>query len=384
MPGPEAEQQIQEAMLDVKTGNQICLAEGTFEISNTLTMDNKSNIVITGAGKNLSVISFSSQTGGGDGILITNSSRIVVKDLTILDTQGDGLKFSDSDSIVMKNLIVKWSGEPSAENGAYGLYPVLSSNILIDSSYVFGASDAGIYVGQSDKAIVKRSTAEGNVAGIQIENTTNADVFDNISRDNAAGIMVFDLPNLTRNGENVRIFNNVIEFNGRDNFAPSGIVSELPAGTGILTMSTDGVEVFDNTLIDNNLIGTAVFSFNSMIALGAIDMPIDTSYNPINVYIHNNSYRRTNDYVFGEGQSDLGNVLLNLFGDNPIPDIIIDGFFSPEAAMNSNICIRNNTNQSFVNLNIPNDFPNNLSFDSSVHDCTIDPLPKVEINVPTI
>ena len=383
-PGTNAQTQIQEAMLDVSSGNQICLDEGTYELNGTLSMSGKTGITITGAGSDLTILSFQGQTTGSDGILISDSDAIIVKDLTIRDTQGDGLKFTDSDGIVMKNINVEWSGEPSSENGAYGLYPVLSSNILIEDSYVYGAADAGIYVGQSDKAIVRHSIAEGNVAGIQIENTTNADVYDNTTRDNAAGIMVFDLPNLTRNGADVRVFNNTVESNGRDNFAPSGIVSELPAGTGILTMSTDNVEIFDNTITNNNLLGTAVLSFNSMIALGAVQAPIDGLYNPVNINIHNNSYSRENRYVVGDGQSDLGNVLLNIFQDNPIPDIVVDGFYSSGSGSNGGVCLSENSNQSFVNLNIPVDFPNSLAFDPSMHDCTMDPLPEVKITVPTI
>jgi parallel beta-helix repeat protein len=381
-PGANAQTQIQEAMLDINSGNQICLGEGTYELSSTLSMNNKTGVTIKGAGTDLTILSFAGQTGGSDGILISNSDAIVVQDLTIRDTQGDGLKFTDSDGIVMKNLTVEWSGEPSSDNGAYGLYPVLSSNILIEDSYVYGAADAGIYVGQSDKAIVRNSMAEANVAGIQIENTTNADVYGNTTRDNAAGIMVFDLPNLTRNGAFVRVFDNTVENNGRDNFAPSGIVSELPAGTGILTMSTDNVEIFNNTIHNNNLLGTAVLSFNSMIALGSAQVPIDDSFNPLNVNIHSNSYTRENRYVVGDGQSDLGNMLLMVFSDNPIPDIVIDGFFSSDSDLHGSVCFSDNSNQSFVNLNIPSDFPNNLSFDSSMHNCTMEPLPEVEINVP--
>lgn len=381
-PGADAETQIQEAMLDVTSGNIICLDSGAFDITNTLTMDGKTGVTITGAGKDETVLSFENQTGGGDGILITNSDAIVVKDLTIRDSQGDALKFSESDGIVMQRLNVEWSGEPSSDNGAYGLYPVLSSNILIDNSYVYGASDAGIYVGQSYRAIIRNSIAEGNVAGIQVENTTNADVYHNISRDNAAGIMIFDLPGLSQEGSYVRVFENVVEYNGRDNFATSGIVSQLPAGTGILTMSTDNVEIFSNQITENNLLGTAVISFNSMIALGAIDMPPDMSFNPLNVNVHNNSYSRSDTVVSGTGQSDLGNMLLQVFGDNLIPDLVIDGFFSLDADEHGSICFQTNTEANFVNLNIPHEFPNNLSFDPSMHSCEMDPLPEVEISVP--
>ena len=72
-----------------------------------------------------------------------------------------------------------------------------------------GASDAGIYVGQSKNIVVKRSKAEFNVAGIEIENSMNADVHDNLSTHNAGGILIFDLPNLPQQGgHSHRIFHN--------------------------------------------------------------------------------------------------------------------------------------------------------------------------------
>lgn len=386
-PGENAEALIQEGMIDVENGNNICLSAGTFHITNTLTMDGKTGVTITGSENGGTILSYAGQTDStdsNDGVLISNSNAIVVKDLTIRDTNGDGIKFTDSDGIVVKRLRVEWSGGPSSENGGYGIYPILSSNILIDSSYVTGASDAGIYVGQSENAIIRYSTAVENVAGIQVENTENADVYENHVLNNAAGIMVFDLPGLTREGAYVRVFDNLVENNNTGNFAPSGIVSELPAGTGILTMSTDHVEIFNNEVLFNNVLGTAVVSFNSMIALGAVEgVPMDMSYNPLNVNVHNNTYNRENSYVTGSDQSDLGNMIIGMFGDNPIPDIVIDGFFSQEADEHGSICINENINNSFVNLNVPDDFPNNLSFDPSMHVCEMDPLPEVVISVPT-
>ncbi len=99
-----------------------------------------------------------------------------------------------SDQISFVNLRVEWTGGPNPKNGAYGVYPVSSTNVLIDRVTVKGASDAGIYVGQSKNIIVRNSRAEFNVAGIEIENSMNADVFDNVSTHNAGGILIFDLP----------------------------------------------------------------------------------------------------------------------------------------------------------------------------------------------
>jgi len=37
-----------------------------------------------------------------------------------------------------------------------------------------------------------------NVAGIEIENCTDADVYENISTNNTGGVLVFDLPDFAK------------------------------------------------------------------------------------------------------------------------------------------------------------------------------------------
>ena len=102
-------------------------------------------------------------------------------------------------------------------------YPVESKNVLIDGCIVIGASDAGIYVGQSQNIIVRNSRAEFNVAGIEIENSYFADVYNNIATNNTGGILVFDLPGLPQQGgHHVRVFKNRSVGNNTDNFAPEG------------------------------------------------------------------------------------------------------------------------------------------------------------------
>ena len=104
----------------------------------------------------------------------------------------------------------EWNGPagPKTTNGAYGIYPVKSKNVLIEDSASIGASDAGIYVGQSQNVIVRRNRAEKNVAGIEIENTINADVYENTATGNTGGILVFNMPNLPQPGQSTRVFNN--------------------------------------------------------------------------------------------------------------------------------------------------------------------------------
>ena len=124
----------------------------------------------------------------------------VIEDLAIEDTIGDALKINESTNVIIRRVRTEWTNGPDPENGAYGIYPVQSSHILIDSSVAIGAADAGIYVGQSSQIIVRNSRAEYNVAGIEIENSTFADVYDNVATNNTGGILVFDLPNLEIQG----------------------------------------------------------------------------------------------------------------------------------------------------------------------------------------
>jgi hypothetical protein len=71
--------------------------------------------------------------------------------------------------VTLIQLKTTWSDGPDESNGGYGLYPVACKNVLIDSCEASFASDAGIYVGQSQDVIVRNCYAYGNVAGIEIE-----------------------------------------------------------------------------------------------------------------------------------------------------------------------------------------------------------------------
>ena len=128
--------------------------------------------------------------------MLVYASDFTIEHLAIEDSKGDGLKVNDGENITIRDVRVEWTGGPKTTNGAYGIYPVKSKNVLIEDSASIGASDAGIYVGQSQNVIVRRNRAEKNVAGIEIENTINADVYENTATGNSGGILVFNMPNL--------------------------------------------------------------------------------------------------------------------------------------------------------------------------------------------
>jgi parallel beta-helix repeat protein len=220
-PGDGAQERLQEALIAAEPGDVVELGAGRFVLTDGLSLD-VARVTVKGQGVKETILDFSGQQGSGEGLLVT-SDDVVLRDFAVENSKGDGIKSKGADRIVYHRLRVEWTGGPKETNGAYGVYPVESKDVLIDSVIVRGASDAGIYVGQSRNIVVRGSTVTENVAGIEIENSYDADVHDNIATHNTGGVLVFDLPNLPQmGGRNVRVFDNIIGGNGTSNIMVVG------------------------------------------------------------------------------------------------------------------------------------------------------------------
>ena len=316
-PGPDAYENLQEAMILMNAGDSILIKSGDYYFEDSLSLD-VDNVVIRGEGLNSTILNFENQKSGAQGILVT-SNKVVLKDFAVIDAKGDAIKVIGADGIAMINLRTEWTGGPKSTNGAYGLYPVESKDVYIDGCIAIGASDAGIYVGQSKNIIVKNSQAMYNVAGIEIENSYYADVFNNKAQHNTGGILVFDLPDLPQQGgHHVRVFNNEITNNDTDNFAPEGnIVGEVPRGTGIIVQANSQVEIFQNNIGENDTVNIAVVSYQ----LETEDK--DYYPHPSKIQIHNNSFGRSG-FNPDLDTGDLSKILFSL-SDGDMPDIFWDG-----------------------------------------------------------
>jgi parallel beta-helix repeat protein len=364
------EKELQTQFILAASGDTITIPKGHHKIQGTLSIEGKENLVIQGVGMDVSILSFSYQSEGAQGISITNSKNITLEKFTIQDSKGDAIKAQYTDGIIFRHVKVEWTGGPKETNGAYGLYPVQCENVLIEHSISIGASDAGIYVGQSNNIVVRYNEAFENVAGIEIENSYNAEVYENYSHGNTGGILVFDLPDLIqKQGGNVRVYNNRIESNNLFNFAPKGnIVGKVLPGTGIMILACSDVHIFGNTIRNNKSIGTGIVSY--FMTEEAIK---DSLYNPYtaDIHIYNNVYDRWPG--FPELGFDIGQLLAVKYGRNT-PDIIYDGMQDPE--IQAGLCIQNNTDARFTDLDIEHNFDSwyspfvaNFSEDMSKHNC---------------
>lgn len=313
-PGEGAQERLQEALILAEPGDEIVLEAGRFELTDGLSLD-VDGVTVRGAGADQSILDFTGQQGAGEGLLVT-SDDVVLRDFAVENTTGDAIKSKGADRIVYTGLRVEWTRGPHPENGAYGIYPVESSDILIDGVQAIGASDAGIYVGQSKNIIVRNSIARLNVAGIEIENSYGADVFHNIATENTGGILVFDLPDIPQQGgHDVRVFQNVVVDNNTPNFAPAGnIVAGVPTGMGVMVMSNYNVEVFENVFEDNGTGNVLIVSYPNETS--------DERYNPypVNVLVTRNAHGKAGYKPAFEG----GAALAEAFGGT-IPPITYDG-----------------------------------------------------------
>ena len=379
-PSENSYQDIQEALILAEPGDVVRLTAGTFYLRDSLSLD-VNDVQVEGEGMNQTILDFSDQQSGAQGLSVT-SDNVTLQDFSIQNAKGDATKVKGVTNIKFLRVKTEWTNGPSSENGAYGLYPVESTNVLIDGCVAIGASDAGIYVGQSKNIIVRNSRAEYNVAGIEIENSYYADVFNNLATNNTGGILIFDLPGLPQQGgHHVRVFNNRSVGNNTDNFAPEGnIVGEVPRGTGIIIQANSDVEIFDNEIGDNDTVNIAVVTYGN-------ETDDQTYYpHPKSIQIHGNEFGPTG-YNPDTSKGELAQILFDLSGGN-MPDIFWDGlvplsqiiFGQPQ---DEKMIITNNGDGSMLAIKpigfmLP--FLEPAIIDINEFDGQISPLPKVKFD----
>ena len=378
-PGANDHRTLQEALLVAEPGAVIELGAGRFELDATLSLDVE-GVTLRGQGMEDTILDFASQAPGtgGEGVLVT-ADDFTVENLAVENTRGDGIKVEGTTGAAFRSVRVEWTNGPDTNNGAYGLYPVQVTNVLIEDSKVRGASDAGIYVGQSANVVVRRNEVWENVAGIEIENTTGADVYGNRAHGNTGGLLVFSLPELpVKDGRDARVYDNDIVENNLPNFGKEGaIVSTIPAGSGIIVMASDNVELFENRIRDNRNSNLAVISY-----LSTGRAWNDPDYDPYTegVYIHGNEFVGGGDGPNG----DFADAFVALAG-GAFPDIVWDGVSNPDKLVDGEVpeelrlYIENNGDADFVNLDLGSVFAGgepNVSTDLAAHRGALPAVPQ--------
>ncbi|MFV8755014.1 parallel beta-helix domain-containing protein [Nannocystaceae bacterium ST9] len=356
---------IQGLFSDAAEGDILCLDAGVYAGLGSEIILSVNNVTVRGAGMDDSVLDFAGQAEGGNGIKIV-ADGVTLQDFQVKNTPGDGIRGDQVDDITFERMKVLWEDANTDNHGAYGLYPVGCNNVSVLESVVIGSRDAGHYVGQSNNVLVRDSIAYENVAGVEIENCNDAWVFGNEAYDNTAGLLVFDLPGLEQaDGSNTRFYDNNVHDNNTANFAIGGTVAQVPAGSGVVILAANNIEV-DHNMIDNHKsVGVLLIHYAELL-FGAHDDPDYDIYNR-GVYIHDNAFTLTG--------ADPDPMITGFIGDNMAgPELLWDGVkpdCAPDFVPGEEVCMQNNTSDDtvdYMNLDFCGGFANQ-STDISEVDC---------------
>src|SRR5215472_5251426 len=185
-------------------------------------------------------------------------------------------------------------------NEQYGIFPVLSSGGLVEFNQVSGSNDTGIYIGQSQSAVIQDNYVSDCTVGIDVELSSNITVQDNKALGNTIGMTTEVLPGRSVTVDaNIQIIRNVLSLNNRPNPVtdPTEFTSLLPSGTGLLIVGADSVTARRDIVLQNKSVGIAVIQLPHAVSV------LDSRINPF----------PDNDRIFENI------VLLN--GGNPDPRI---------------------------------------------------------------
>ncbi len=334
-PGDDDAKSMQTALIEAQAGDHICFCPGTYRYDSELSLT-VSGVTLKGIGATRDdvIFDFADQATGDDALTVT-SDAFTITSLWLKNTPGNGVMITGAEDVRIADVHASWDAGSVTENGAYALYPVKSKRVLIEDCEVEGAADAGIYVGQSEQALVRNNLVHGNVAGIEFENTTDCEAYGNEAYDNTAGILVFVLPKLEKkDGMRCKVHDNHVYDNNRDNFAESGtVVASAPPGTGMLLLAPDQTEIHDNVIEDNDSTGIVVVSYTSIASFlpgGTSTLDPETDPWVETTYIHDNTFA-------GNGQMPMG--LLAQLGLATLEDVLWDGAENPDAPGSAEFCL---------------------------------------------
>jgi parallel beta-helix repeat protein len=337
--GPRASTEMVAAMVDARPGDVIEFGCGYFELDTGLQLSGTENVKVKGCGIDKTVLSFKN-SGSQEGVLVSNVRGVTLEDFTVLDSPGDAFKLKGVNHGTLRRVRAFWSSgrktanedtvtaenfssklavactQPAKDNpanplanptrttspdytvsvasGRYGIYPVESRNILVEDSESIGASDAGIYVGQTNNAIIRNSRAAYNVFGFEIENVQGGAYLDNLAECNTGGFLVYDLDGLTQYGKRSIVRGNIARNNNSYNFAePGTIVANVPRGSGLITLAYDQIDIVDNIFENNDTGGIIITSYEVLGVPG--DRRLDMYSEAVNI----------RDNVFRNNGNDL-------------------------------------------------------------------------------
>lgn len=351
----EFEKNLQLKLILAEPGDTVYIEAGFFHMLGDISIKNKNNIVIQGSGSSKSILSFNEQVSGLNGFEVLNCKNITFQNFSIQGYRGSAFQCENIVGLYFNDIKIEHTKNIKYQNGLNGLNIKKCENFLIEYCFSNSAKNTGFSITESKNGIIRFIESEHNSIGIKIQNSSNIDIHSNNILKNAAGIFIINIPDLSMQGtKKIRVFDNII----KNNNSPINTSSiGLSSGTGIFLMAVEEIEIFNNTILDNNTFGTAIFSY-LITELETKDSEYIPYSSSINLY--DNIFRRSREIP--SLHTELGRILFLKFYKD-IPDIIYDGVINPKyrgkydmVSDPRRVCIVDNFEANYLNLNIQRNF----------------------------
>jgi parallel beta-helix repeat protein len=260
-------QSIQAAIDAAPPGGRILIRAGTYEEGVTISTPGLTLQGISGPDGSLPLL----QNPGGvpHGVnVIAGGDGVIIHGIAVHGFERNGVFLRNVQGFTIRDVV-------ATDNGAYGIYPVLSREGVMRHNRASGHADAGLYIGQSSDVVIEHNDVRGNVIGIEVSNSVRIRARHNHAEDNTIGILAILLPpspfRQFLEASHLEISHNRVQSNNRPNFAPPGdLASFVPSGSGILVIGFDDSVVEHNHVVDNGWVGIAVGSTATFGALAGI------------------------------------------------------------------------------------------------------------------
>lgn len=334
---------LQAAVSSASPGDIVMLDPGTYSEAVVLSVQGLKLIGETSCGGARAMIE--NPGGQGNGIFAAGLDDLLFENFEVNNFDANDIFVTNADGVTFRNLTTRGPGTPTGTE--YGIFPIFSNNVLVENCTVSGVRDAGIYVGESTNIVIRNNEVFGNVAGIEVENSGNAEVYGNYAHDNTGGILVFKLAGLPVQLSNCHdIHDNIVTNNNTPNFG-SGIVGLVPRGTGMIVLSNDDSLFRNNLVTGNDSFGIAVTDQVVLNALFDPDPFPTTSPDPVvennqfvdNVFTGNGGNPDPSVSAFASdtlfvavgasGNCQSGNMLNTSFGFSSLPACTLPATLPP-------------------------------------------------------
>lgn len=309
------EQVFQTKLATLRGGENIAIPAGNFDCSKGVWIDGVSELKITGAGMAVSVLDFAQLGSGSEAWNIGSCRKIVLEGFTIRNAPADGLRLQNCENIVLRNVAVEWTDK--SRIGSYGIFAINSKNVVMDNCTVSGAAHGGLVAVCCSLVEIVRCSAKHNVVGIASENSQQVEIHACTAENNSIGIAAIQLPMIAVS-KNVYIYDNIINKNTHQNFAPDGdFIACIGSGIGVFALSTQQLHIAQNTIEANPTAGLLLMSQSSLLKMG---IAIAEKSVANELLVHDNTWIKNGKNP--ESSSKLGAYLTPYNGNG---DILYDG-----------------------------------------------------------